>query len=391
MQPMVTAAPFLKLCDNCMACSRADDDEEEGSSSSSGPKFDLMFCADCMKLNAANPRHDFFGNIPRRKKGAKRKLPQKAPTPTEASANSLTNVISPSIIPKEEERDCYIPFTPANPNENEIELSLFSNLIESPQTQPCSRTPPSTPNEKEQVFVQLSISNLSTEIQVLLLESFLTPSSGVLSLHTHLNDSDQRKAKLVEVTFDPIRISLPNMMASLVELGLDASVVTDLEEGYRRPNSSSGDSEKEIRIPCRSSLYVEGICCATEVPIVTSILRDVGVEKVNINITSRMVYVDHFAEDHMASELARALTREGFESTIKKDGGASKRKKRRNSGSTQDPQSSTVSSHLENDVEVTDSQKRCWHKVLPKGLNLNIILSGMFWIISLIGSFDTDR
>lgn len=350
-QPVVAVAPCLKLCDKCRACSRADDDEEEGSSS--GPKFELMFCADCMRLNEANPQNDFFGNIPRRKKGAKRNLP-------------------PSITPSRQVAPYPVVTCPIP--------SIPKELV------PPACSIPSTPKEKE--HIQLSISNLSTECQVLLLESFLTPSSGVLSVRTYFHDSDQRKAKLVDIVFDPIRTSLPTMLASLIELGLDTSIVTDLQDEETR--SSSSDITEELRIPCRSSFYVEGICCATEVPIVTSILRNVGVEKVNINITSRMVYVDHFADDHMASELANALTREGFGSSIKKDGGAPKRKQRRNSGSTQDTAESTIaSSHLENDAEMNGAT-RYLHKILPKGLSLNIILSGMFWIISLVGSFDAD-
>ena len=83
----VTAAPLL--CDKCKTCNRADDDEEIGSSK--GPKFELMFCADCMSLNNSKPTHDVFANIPKRKRkvGGKRKLPP---------SNSLDHDKAPSSI-----------------------------------------------------------------------------------------------------------------------------------------------------------------------------------------------------------------------------------------------------------------------------------------------------
>lgn len=45
----------------------------------------------------------------------------------------------------------------------------------------------------------------------------------------------------------------------------------------------------------RSSFYVKGLCCKSEVPQVTSILRGSSTEvhNVSINVTARMVYVDH--------------------------------------------------------------------------------------------------
>jgi len=75
----------------------------------------------------------------------------------------------------------------------------------------------------------------------------------------------------------------------------------------------------------RSSLHVKGICCSSEVPEVTSILKHSshGVGKVNINITAKMVYVDHNPGDISAADLARALNEAGFGAVVTKDGASS--------------------------------------------------------------------
>eukprot|EP00586_Coscinodiscus_wailesii_P017130 CAMPEP_0172519442 /NCGR_PEP_ID=MMETSP1066-20121228/291418_1 /TAXON_ID=671091 /ORGANISM="Coscinodiscus wailesii, Strain CCMP2513" /LENGTH=1043 /DNA_ID=CAMNT_0013302033 /DNA_START=55 /DNA_END=3186 /DNA_ORIENTATION=+ len=82
-----------------------------------------------------------------------------------------------------------------------------------------------------------------------------------------------------------------------------------------------GASSSEGIVASRSLLHVEGICCTTETPIVTNILRNAGAGKVSVNITTRTVYVDHFPKDVSAAELATVLTTEGFPSRVKKDGG----------------------------------------------------------------------
>lgn len=75
----------------------------------------------------------------------------------------------------------------------------------------------------------------------------------------------------------------------------------------------------------RSSFYVKGICCKSEVPQVTSILRGSSTEvhNVSINVTARMVYVDHCTEHISAIELANALNSEGFGAKVTKDGAMS--------------------------------------------------------------------
>ena len=69
----------------------------------------------------------------------------------------------------------------------------------------------------------------------------------------------------------------------------------------------------------RSQLYVEGICCSTEVPIVTDILNSsfrTQVQNVRINITHRIVYVDHDETQLPIENISQKLTDEGFEAQI---------------------------------------------------------------------------
>lgn len=71
----------------------------------------------------------------------------------------------------------------------------------------------------------------------------------------------------------------------------------------------------------RSQFYVKGICCASEVPAVKRIVKPMlGVSKLQINITTKMVHVQHDVSIVSAQQIADKLSREGFPTTIQKDG-----------------------------------------------------------------------
>eukprot|EP00547_Thalassionema_nitzschioides_P001762 CAMPEP_0194215920 /NCGR_PEP_ID=MMETSP0156-20130528/18048_1 /TAXON_ID=33649 /ORGANISM="Thalassionema nitzschioides, Strain L26-B" /LENGTH=1072 /DNA_ID=CAMNT_0038944565 /DNA_START=46 /DNA_END=3261 /DNA_ORIENTATION=+ len=71
----------------------------------------------------------------------------------------------------------------------------------------------------------------------------------------------------------------------------------------------------------RSQLYVQGICCASECPSINKIVKPLnGVTKIQINITTKMVYVEHDPQVITADEIAMALHGQGFESRVHKDG-----------------------------------------------------------------------
>ena len=69
----------------------------------------------------------------------------------------------------------------------------------------------------------------------------------------------------------------------------------------------------------RSTFFVKGICCAAECPPIRSILGQFdGVSNVSINVTTKMVYVDH-SQAVTAHMLCDALDRERFQASIQCD------------------------------------------------------------------------
>jgi len=74
----------------------------------------------------------------------------------------------------------------------------------------------------------------------------------------------------------------------------------------------------------RSKFYVKGICCSSEIPAINAILEpSTGVNRVQINVTTKIVYVNHDSNVVTAQELKYKLDKEGFATSIKTDGGQS--------------------------------------------------------------------
>jgi ATPase, P-type (transporting), HAD superfamily, subfamily IC/heavy metal translocating P-type ATPase len=181
---------------------------------------------------------------------------------------------------------------------------------------------------KEKQTCSLYVANLSQQSQLLLISKVLNSTVGVLEFKHYWdssdnveknNDNDEKK-KYLDVFYDPLTLSLDKLLHSLQSMNLDVSLKQENRSIIRNEEESCTLTRK----PVRSSMHVEGICCASEVPQVTSILRNLsgtGVDKVRINITSRMVYVDHFPDEIGANDLAAALNKEGFGATVKKNGG----------------------------------------------------------------------
>mmetsp|Transcript_29767 Transcript_29767/g.63127 ORF Transcript_29767/g.63127 Transcript_29767/m.63127 type:complete len:1409 (+) Transcript_29767:67-4293(+) len=70
----------------------------------------------------------------------------------------------------------------------------------------------------------------------------------------------------------------------------------------------------------RSQFHVKGICCASEIPQVESILRPIdGVVEISINTTTKTVYVDHNVDVVSAIAIANELNDQNFGAVVKKD------------------------------------------------------------------------
>ncbi len=153
----------------------------------------------------------------------------------------------------------------------------------------------------------------------------------------------------------------------------------DLQDHDHNLNDVHIDDYNHDRKRCRSSLYVEGMCCPLEIPKVTSILKKAGVEKVSINITSRLVFVDHFEHRINATEISIALGNGGFPASIRKDGGV---RNKRNAKILDVIGSSSCTRQ----TKVRSPQSTSL--VLPKALGFNILLSGIFWVVSLVSGLN---
>lgn len=165
--------------------------------------------------------------------------------------------------------------------------------------------PPSSISHRSTIH----ISNLSTPGQIMVINSILEPLAGVTKLVSNLSD------QIVDVHHDPLIVEVNRLVMILGDLGYDATVRRDGALDLVESANPTG--------LCRSVLFVDGICCATEVPAVKSILRSQGdpVIRVAINITTKLVYVDHDPFRISASLLADALNRERFGAKVRRDGG----------------------------------------------------------------------
>ena len=73
----------------------------------------------------------------------------------------------------------------------------------------------------------------------------------------------------------------------------------------------------------QSSFDVQGICCASEIPAIRRIVKPLsGVAKVNINLMTKVVLVQHNFGEIEAAQIAESLTHQGFPAKIRKDGAA---------------------------------------------------------------------
>ena len=78
--------------------------------------------------------------------------------------------------------------------------------------------------------------------------------------------------------------------------------------------------EEEISRVGRSHITATGICCASEIPAVKSILLPIkGVESVNVTPATKAIYVEHDIDIVSANDLCQALDEGGFGATLIKD------------------------------------------------------------------------
>ena len=181
----------------------------------------------------------------------------------------------------------------------------------------------SAPDPEHRDSLSHNVLSIEDETCVLRVSNLVTPSQNLLinsvleQLHSVSDVQKDLATKTVKITYNPIAISVETIIKSLQDLGLDAK-----ESSCTSQRGAEVDG-KGTETLCRSSLYVQGICCPTEVPIVKRIIRNMsksGVKKISVNIPSRMVYIEHDFSSVSVKDFEQELNKEGFGASIRKNG-----------------------------------------------------------------------
>jgi copper chaperone CopZ len=165
---------------------------------------------------------------------------------------------------------------------------------------------------------------LDSSSRVLVIQSLLRPLNGVDNVQVLLSDKASTEPAETtnpvfttswqcQVLIDHDMQTTPDQLVSLLQQSLrcSARMLTIPEETRDQP-------------VVRSQLQVQGMCCASEIPSIQKILRLPSVSKVQINITTQTVYLQHNASILSARDIANKLTQQGFSTKILKDGAATR-------------------------------------------------------------------
>eukprot|EP00980_Cylindrotheca_fusiformis_P021927 scaffold8755_cov145-Cylindrotheca_fusiformis.AAC.4 len=146
--------------------------------------------------------------------------------------------------------------------------------------------------------------------EIPMVNSVVQPLQGVA------NVSIVTMTKLVHVMHDPSVITAQEILHALNQQRFNAVLKKDggaaavAKEIAPMGNGTSG----------RSTFFVSGICCSSEIPAINDILEPLkGVEKVSINVANKMVYVEHVFDLISAQNIKEALDREHFFTKVEKD------------------------------------------------------------------------
>eukprot|EP00566_Odontella_aurita_P003386 CAMPEP_0113583338 /NCGR_PEP_ID=MMETSP0015_2-20120614/32457_1 /TAXON_ID=2838 /ORGANISM="Odontella" /LENGTH=1507 /DNA_ID=CAMNT_0000488195 /DNA_START=371 /DNA_END=4894 /DNA_ORIENTATION=- /assembly_acc=CAM_ASM_000160 len=123
--------------------------------------------------------------------------------------------------------------------------------------------------------------------------------------------------KVVYVDHDPSETTARDIEAALNKDSFGAQLKSDGATAAGVIGAVSPDGAPRVG---RSQFLVEGICCASEIPAIKSIVEPIeGVKSMSINVTTKTVYVDHDIDVVSAADVAKALNDERFGAHVKKD------------------------------------------------------------------------
>mmetsp|Transcript_21033 Transcript_21033/g.34786 ORF Transcript_21033/g.34786 Transcript_21033/m.34786 type:complete len:1305 (-) Transcript_21033:71-3985(-) len=138
--------------------------------------------------------------------------------------------------------------------------------------------------------------------EIPLINTVLEPKDGVSNILINV------PVKQVMVDHDPSVISAADVCKILNDGGFGATLKRD------------GAAALLGNTAGRSHFFVEKICCASEIPAINGILEPMkGVKKVSMNVTAKMVYVNHDTALVSAQTLCDALNADAFGARIKHD------------------------------------------------------------------------
>lgn len=160
----------------------------------------------------------------------------------------------------------------------------------------------------------LICSQICCSSEIPIINEVLSKMNGVQKLTVNV------PLKIVNVDHDPAKITARQLIEALNEQSMGAAVQRDGAASETNMTNMSASENNSGR----SQFFVQGICCASEVPIIKKILLPVpGVKSVSINTTTKVVYVDHEPSVTTAEVISITLTQQGFKSEILRDANSS--------------------------------------------------------------------
>jgi Cd2+/Zn2+-exporting ATPase len=190
------------------------------------------------------------------------------------------------------------------------------------------------------------VTNICCASEIPPIRAIVEPLPGVTKVSFNIT------SKIVYVEHDYSITPLAKIVGELNKARFGASVKKDAGAPKLQLNASSEG---------KSTVHVEHICCASEIPPIRAIVEPLpGVKKVSINVTSKLVYVDHDFNVTPVATILEELNKARFGATLRKDAGANAA----SSTATIAPPSVPEATHI-------------------GGLRWNVVASGILWVVSM--------
>lgn len=185
--------------------------------------------------------------------------------------------------------------------------------IRQPARSPTKRVslPPKGADEGPKIVRSTFVcKNICCSAEIPIVNSILNPVKGVEGVKIN--------APLKQVLVDhDIRIISASQIADVLSKNHFGGTVT-------RDGGAAELAVEAVKTETgRSAFYVDHICCASEIPMINSVLEPLkGVNAISVNTTTKTVYVDHTLGLITAQDICDALNHEAFGAEIRRDAGA---------------------------------------------------------------------